>query len=79
MATVARRPALTGEAEERSPVEAAKRIRLIGPIEKATRPRIAVEMMLGLEVIADDTVDRIGRDIFGWNSVQRLFSTHMAV
>ena len=49
-----------------SRLESTKRIRLICPIEKPQRPRIAIEMMLRLNVIADDLINGIsGKDSGG--------------
>src|SRR6267378_2438354 len=55
---------------ERCPFKSTKWIRLIGPIEIPKRTSIAVEMMLGLDVIVNHAIDGIGRHSLDWFAVQ---------
>ena len=55
---------------ERCACKPSKWIRLIRPIQITKRTSIAVEMMFGLDVIADHAIDGIGRHSLYWFAVK---------
>lgn len=65
--------AVTGS---KAPLRMTKGIRLIRPTQMPERAGIAVEMMLGLDVIADHEIDGIGRHSLDWFAVQGDFCGH---